>query len=77
MDRSIFISDPILTGLNQRMLGFYAAFVQELSPYALIGFRTSGGLEPETFETEAARETSAQIRRELLGAAVRTSHDRE
>jgi hypothetical protein len=39
MDRSLFVSDPVLTGINQRMLGFYAAFVQELSPYALIGFR--------------------------------------
>ena len=39
MDRSIFVSDPILTGINQRMLGFYGALVQEITPYALIGFR--------------------------------------
>lgn len=39
MDRSLFVSDPVLSGINQRMLGFYGAFVQEITPYVLVGFR--------------------------------------
>src|SRR6185369_8695280 len=39
MDRSLFVSDPVLTGIAQRMLGFYVAATQEITPYAVIGFR--------------------------------------
>jgi hypothetical protein len=39
MDRSLFVSDPILTGINQRMMGFYVAAVQDITEYAYVGFR--------------------------------------
>lgn len=39
MDRALFYSNPAVTGIDQRMLGYYAAFWQEITPYALIGFR--------------------------------------
>jgi hypothetical protein len=44
--------------------------------YQRIGSRMSGPTEWETYETRAAREVSLQVRRELLGAAVRTTDER-
>ena len=41
--------------------------------YTRIGFRTSA---ERAFDTHAAREASVQIRRELYGIAVRSSHER-
>ena len=41
LDRGLFISDPIAnTGQNIRQLSYYVAFIQEITPYALVGFRT-------------------------------------
>jgi len=41
MDRGLFISDPVaMSGQNIRQLLYYVAFIQELTPYALVGFRT-------------------------------------
>ena len=41
LDRGLFISDPIATsGQNIRQLSYYVAFIQELTPYGLVGFRT-------------------------------------
>ena len=41
MDRGLFISDPIaIGGQNIRQLSYYVAFIQEITPYALAGFRT-------------------------------------
>jgi hypothetical protein len=34
------------------------------------------GEAAQTFETSAARDVSVQIRHELLGTAVRTTHER-
>jgi hypothetical protein len=45
--------------------------------YAMIGEETSPCTGTRTFETQAAREMSITIRRELLGTTVRTGHDRE
>jgi hypothetical protein len=39
MDRGMFYSNPVLTGLDQRMFGYSAAFWQEIAPYGLVGFR--------------------------------------
>jgi hypothetical protein len=39
MDRALYVSDPVLTGMNQRMFGYYVALVQEITPYFLVGFR--------------------------------------
>jgi hypothetical protein len=45
--------------------------------YARIGWRTSGPLGVQTYETEAAIETAADIRKELLAPAARTTHERD
>lgn len=40
LDRGLYVADPILTGIDQRELGYHAAIVQEAGRYALAGFRT-------------------------------------
>ena len=35
MDRNIYFADPVLAKIDQRELGFYAAVIQELGPYAV------------------------------------------
>jgi len=39
LDRGLFVADPIATGIDVRHFGAYGAFVQEITPYALAGFR--------------------------------------
>jgi hypothetical protein len=39
MDRGQYFADPILTGLDQRELGFYVGALQEITPYAVVGVR--------------------------------------
>jgi hypothetical protein len=40
MDRGLFVADPVLAGgLDFRELGGYVGVVQELGPYAVVGFR--------------------------------------
>jgi hypothetical protein len=39
LDRGVFVADPIATGVDLRELGGYAAFVQEILGYGLVGFR--------------------------------------
>ena len=39
-DRGYFMADPVATGSDIRELGFYAAFLQEIGSYAVVGFRT-------------------------------------
>jgi hypothetical protein len=39
LDRGLFVADPVATGVDVRHLGAYAAFVQEITPYGLVGFR--------------------------------------
>jgi hypothetical protein len=38
-DRGLFLPDPTTTGINLREVGWYVAFVQEVSRYGLLGFR--------------------------------------
>ncbi len=38
-DRSLYIADPVATGLDQRELGFYVAGQQEITTWALVGLR--------------------------------------
>lgn len=38
-DRGLFVSDPVVSGVDVRQLGGYAAFTQELSRYAFVGVR--------------------------------------
>ncbi len=41
MDRGLFIADPVAaSGQNIRELSYYVAFLQEVTPYGLVGFRT-------------------------------------
>jgi hypothetical protein len=44
LDRGLFIADPYASsnsaGAATRELGYYLAFVQEVTPYGLVGFRT-------------------------------------
>jgi hypothetical protein len=56
MDRALYVSDPVVTGVNQRMFGFYAAVVQEITPYVLVGFRYDQ-YDPDSdlMETRAGR----------------------
>lgn len=39
LDRGLFVADPIATSLDQRELGYHVAVVQEITPYAVAGFR--------------------------------------
>jgi len=39
MDRSVYIADPVATGVDQRELGFYAGVIQEIGDYGVVGFR--------------------------------------
>jgi hypothetical protein len=38
-DRGLFIADPIVTGVDQREFAYYVAVVQEVTRYAVVGFR--------------------------------------
>ena len=38
-DRGLFPPDPTTTGINLREIGWYVAYVQEISRYGLLGFR--------------------------------------
>ena len=41
LDRGLFISDPnAVGGTVTRQLNYYVAFIQEVTPYGLVGFRT-------------------------------------
>lgn len=39
-DRGYAVADPILSGNDARELGFYVAYLQEITRYAIVGFRT-------------------------------------
>jgi hypothetical protein len=39
LDRALYTADPVATGLDQRELGFYAAAVQEVTRYGVVGLR--------------------------------------
>lgn len=39
LDRGLFISDPVATGSNLRQITAYAAYVQDITRWALLGFR--------------------------------------
>jgi hypothetical protein len=39
MDRNQFFANPVLSGIDQRELGFYVGVTQDLGPYGLVGFR--------------------------------------
>lgn len=39
LDRGLFISDPVATGADLRQISGYAAFVQDATRWALVGFR--------------------------------------
>jgi hypothetical protein len=40
MDRGLFIVNPTISGQDTRELGYYLGFVQEVTPYGAVGFRT-------------------------------------
>src|SRR5262249_43251822 len=40
MDRGLFIANPSIGGSDTRELGFNIGFVQEITPYGAVGFRT-------------------------------------
>jgi hypothetical protein len=39
MDRGLYVADPILSKIDQRELGYYVGFTQEITPYGVVGFR--------------------------------------
>ena len=39
LDRGLFIADPVVTNGDSRELGYYVALTQDITPYALVGFR--------------------------------------
>jgi hypothetical protein len=39
LDRGLFVADPIATGVDVRHFGAYGAITQEITPYAIVGFR--------------------------------------
>ena len=39
LDRNLYAADPILTGIDQRELGFYVAAVQEVTRWGIVGLR--------------------------------------
>ena len=39
LDRGLLPADPVAAGRDLRHLGFYAGFIQEITPYAFVGFR--------------------------------------
>ena len=39
LDRGLFVADPVASSLDARELGYYIAFVQEITPYLVVGFR--------------------------------------
>jgi uncharacterized coiled-coil protein SlyX len=39
MDRALYIASPAVGGADTRELGFYVGLIQELTPYAQVGFR--------------------------------------
>jgi hypothetical protein len=39
MDHGLFVADPVTTGVDQRELAFYAAAVQEVTRWGLVGLR--------------------------------------
>ena len=39
LDRGLYVADPIIAGVDQRELGFYAGIIQEVTRYGVIGLR--------------------------------------
>jgi hypothetical protein len=39
LDRSLYVANPVLTGQDQRELGFYVAGMQEVTRWAVVGLR--------------------------------------
>jgi hypothetical protein len=39
LDRGLFVADPVQDNGDARELGYYIALTQEISPYAIVGFR--------------------------------------
>jgi hypothetical protein len=39
MDRALFIANPTIGGQPSRELGYYLGFLQEVTPYGIVGFR--------------------------------------
>lgn len=39
LDRSYYVADPIATGYNLRELSWYGALLQDITPFAFVGFR--------------------------------------
>jgi hypothetical protein len=56
MDRGLFIADPTITNVDQRELGYYFGFTQEILKYGVVGFRYDF-YDPnsDAFDTRAGR----------------------
>jgi hypothetical protein len=39
MDRGLFVADPVLSKIDQRELGYYFGFLQEITKYGVVGLR--------------------------------------
>ena len=50
-DRGLVVADPTQTSVDVREIGWYAAFVQEVTPYGLLGLRV-GAYDPNADATQ-------------------------
>jgi hypothetical protein len=39
LDRGLYVADPVLTGVDQREMGYYVGIVQDLTPWGVVGLR--------------------------------------
>jgi len=39
LDRGLYIADPVVTGVDQRELGYYIGIVQDVTPWGVVGLR--------------------------------------
>jgi hypothetical protein len=39
MDRALFVANPTISGQPAREMGYYLGFLQEITPYGMVGFR--------------------------------------
>jgi hypothetical protein len=54
LDRSYLVADPVATGYNLREFAWYAAFIQDLTPFGVVGLRVDS-YDPDADLFEARR----------------------
>ena len=75
LDRSMYIANPVTAGEDIREFAWYGAFLQEITPYAVVGFRVdSYNPNSDLFETRAGiaslRDATILTLSPLVGGAL-------